>query len=102
MRRWILVVLSFLLAFASLMRADAAERRFRFDQHNVPGWAMMTSAERAAHHRRLLSLKSLDDCKAYMEEQRKIMEERAKERNRILPTPRFDVCEQMKVQGLLD
>jgi hypothetical protein len=96
------VVLSFLLVFASLMPVDAAERRFRFDQNNVPGWAMMTSAERAEHHQRLLSFKSLEDCKAYMEGQRKIMEERVKERNRTLPAPRFDVCEQLKVQGILE
>ena len=91
-----------LLALASLMPAHAAGPRFRFGQDNVPGWALMTSAERAAHHQRLLSFKRFDECQSYMAEHRKRMEERAKERNRTLPTPRFDVCVQMKVQGLLE
>jgi hypothetical protein len=89
-------------ALASLMSAHAAGPQFRFGEDNVPGWALMTSAERAAHHQRLLSFKHLDECQVYMAEHRKKMEERARERNRTLPTPRFDVCEQLKIQGLIE
>ncbi|MHB1142367.1 MAG: hypothetical protein ACYC1T_11515 [Sulfuricaulis sp.] len=98
MRIWI----SLALALASAMLSNAAGPRFRFGQDNVPGWALMTSAERAEHHQRLLSFKRLDECQSYMSEHRKKMEERAKDRNRTLPTPRFDVCEQMKAQGFLE
>lgn len=101
MHRWAAVILFVLLA-ASTIPAWAASARFRFDQDNVPGWALMTSAERATHHQRLLSFKTLTECRAYMEVHRREMEERAKERNRTLRTPRFDVCEQMKAQGLLE
>lgn len=97
------ISLAFLLfALVSLMPAHSAGPRFRFGQDNVPGWALMTSAERAAHHQRLLSFRNLDECRSYIAEHRKKMEERAKERERTLPTPRFDVCEQMKAQGLLE
>jgi hypothetical protein len=96
------VALSLPLAFWSAMAADAAGERFRFDQDNVPGWALMTSAERAEHHQKLLGFRRLNDCKAYMEEHGEKMEERAKERNRILRVPPLDVCNQMKARGLLE
>jgi len=96
------VARSLLLALWSMTPADAAGERFRFDQDNVPGWALMTSAERAEHHQKLLGFKRLDDCNGYMEEHREKMEERAKERNRILRVPPLDVCERMKAQGLLE
>jgi len=101
MHRWATVILFVLLA-ASTIPAWAESARFQFDQDNVPGWALMTSTERAAHHQRLLSFKTLSECRAYMEVHRKKMEERAKERNRTLRTPHFDVCEQMKAQGLIE
>lgn len=91
-----------LFALVSLIPAHAASPRFRFGQDNVPGWTLMTSAERTAHHQRLLNFKRLDECQSYMADHMKKMEERAKERGRTLPTPRFDVCEQLKVQGFLE
>jgi hypothetical protein len=101
MPRYAAFILLVLLA-ESTLPAWSASTRFRFDQDNVPGWSLMTSAERAAHHQKLLSLKTLSECSAYMEAHRNNMEERAKERNRTLRAARFDVCEQMKSQGLIE
>lgn len=101
MREGISLALS-LPALMGSTPSHAAGSRFQFGQDNVPGWALMTSAERAAHHQRLVSCKRLDECQSYTGEHGKKMEVRVKERNRSLPTPRFDVCEQMKIQGLLE
>jgi hypothetical protein len=95
------VFILMVLLVASTIPAWPASGRFQFDQENVPGWALMTSAERAAHHQKLLSLKTLSQCRAYMEAHRKKMEKRAQEKNRTLRTPRFDVCQQMQSQGLI-
>jgi len=91
-----------MFVFAAAQAADSGGRRFRFDQDNVPGWALMTSAERAQHHQKLMSLRTLDECRAYMQEQREKMEARAQQRGRILHAPRFDVCDQLKAKGQLE
>lgn len=80
-RKPIFAVLSILFV-AGALTAHAAGARFRFDPDNVPGWVLMTSTERTAHHQKLLSFKTVGECKAYMEVHRKKMDERAKERNR--------------------
>ncbi len=103
MRKWIRVVaLSFTLVAAATAPALARGPGLPLDQDNVPGWSLMSSAERSAHHQKLLSMKTLAECRAYMDEYRAKMEERAMERNRLFRTPRRDVCEQMKAKGLLD
>jgi hypothetical protein len=101
-RRVHLIALSVLFVTAVGMPAHARGPRFQFDQDNVPGWTLMSSAERAAHHQKLLSFKTVEECQTYMAEHRKKMEARAKERNQTLRTPRVDVCEQMKAKGLLE
>ena len=103
MHKWVYVVaLSVRFVAVVGIPAHAKGPRFQFDQDNVPGWTLMSSAERATHHQKLLSFKTIEECKAYMAEHRKKMEARARERNQTLRTPRFDVCEQMKVKGLLE
>jgi hypothetical protein len=91
-----------LLALSSASAANGETERFRFDQDNVPGWTLMSSAERVEHHRKLVGFRRVSDCRAYLEEHRKRMEDRARERNRLLRMPSFDVCEQLKVRGLLE
>lgn len=98
----ITVEIPLLLALLNVTPVYGEGERFRFDQDNVPGWALMTSAERAEHHQKLIGFKRLDDCGAYMEEHGRKMEERAKERNRILREPPIDVCEQLKAKRLLE
>lgn len=95
-------VLSTLFMLLVVTAADAWSARFQFDQDNVPGWTLMTSAERAAHHQKMLGLKSEAECRAYMDEHRARMEARARERNRTLRAPHHDVCGQMKAKGLFD
>jgi len=101
-KRVCLIVLSVLFVTVIGMPAHASGPRFQFNQENVSGWMLMSSAERTAHHQKLVSFKTVGECQAYMAEHRKKMEARAKERNQTLRTPRFDVCEQMKAKGLLE
>jgi hypothetical protein len=53
--------------FAALMvgapLSHAEGRRFAFSDDNVPGWALMSSAERAAHHQKLMAMHSLEECR---------------------------------------
>ncbi len=103
MCKWIRVgALSITLVAAGTAPAHAKGPGLALDQDNVPGWSLMSSAERSAHHQKLLGMKTLEECTDYMEEYRAKMEERAKERNRTYRTPRRDVCGQMKAKGLLD
>jgi len=67
----------------------------------VPGWHMMTSEERAEHRDKMRSMKTYDECKAYHEEHRKLMEQRAKDKGATLPTPRANSCDMMRARGIL-
>lgn len=97
------VAAGILLALAVAAQAAHSEgRRFQFDADNVPGWRLMSSAERAEHHQKLMSLRTVEQCRAYMETQRTALEARARERGKTLRPPRFDACEQMKTRGLLE
>jgi hypothetical protein len=90
------------LLSAATIPAWPASARFRLGQDNVEGWTLMSSAERAEHHQKLLSFKTVEECRAYMTVHREKMEARAKERKQTLHAPRFDVCEQMQAKGLLE
>lgn len=74
---------------------------FRFDQDNTPGWSLMTNEERAAHREKMLSLKSHEECKSYLNEHHALMEKRAKDKDRILPGPQSNACDRMKSRGLV-
>jgi hypothetical protein len=61
------------------------------------GWSMMDSKERSEHREKMRSMKSYDECKAYVDEHRAKMVERAKEKGRTVPaTPRRDACAWLK------
>ena len=73
---------------------------WRFNQDNTRGWSMMSREERTEHRNKMLSMKTYEECLAYREEHRKLMETRAKERGRQVPAgPRQDMCERMKQAG---
>lgn len=72
---------------------------FRFNQENTPGWMMMTQEERTAHHQRMMSMRSYDECRTYMEEHRKLMQERAQQKGVNPPMGRADMCERMLEAG---
>lgn len=100
-RSWGMLV-AFALLLGPSQTSQAEGRRFRFGEENVPGWALMSSAERAAHHQTLMSLRTLQECRDYMESHRAEMEARAKERGVVLRLPRFDVCDEMRRRGFVE
>lgn len=71
----------------------------QFGPNNAAGWSMMTPQERTAHQDKMHSLKSLEDCKAYMAEHNKPMAERAKEHKLTHAGPRENACEVMQSRG---
>lgn len=72
----------------------------RFDSRNTVGWSMMSREERNEHRNKMNSMTSLADCKAYVDDHRKQMEARAKERGRSIgPGPRTDMCQRMQSSG---
>jgi hypothetical protein len=87
---------------AGVPPAQAEGRRFAFGDDNVPGWALMSSAERAAHHQKLMAMHSLEECRAYMAEHDAGMAQRAAARGKQLRPARFDVCEELKRRKLID
>ena len=74
-------------------------RMMEFGPNNAAGWSMMTPEERQAHRDKMHSAKSLDECKAYMEQHAKQMAERAKERNLKYSGPRENACEWTQQRG---
>lgn len=76
-------------AAASTARGPGA----RFGADFTPGWAMMSPKERAEHRDRMHGAKTADECRALMDEHRKLWSERAKERGmKELPAPRGNPC----------
>jgi hypothetical protein len=74
-----------------------AHQMMRGGPHNTPGWPMMSAPERQAHHDKLRSMKTYDECKAYMEQHHAQMLERAKTAGRAAPAqPRRDACAALK------
>jgi hypothetical protein len=73
---------------------------FAFNKGNTAGWKLMTVEERTAHHDKMLSTKTYEECKAVQEEHHKAMEERAKEKGTTLPATRHNGCDRMKARGL--
>jgi hypothetical protein len=78
-------------------RGPGAAHRMRHGPHDTAGWAMMTAAERQAHHDKMAGMKSHDECKAYMDAHHAQMQERAKAKGRNPPPqPRRDACAGLK------
>lgn len=77
-------------------------RGMRYGSSNTPGWSLMSADERREHRTKMRAMSTVDECKAYTEQQRKAMEARAKEKGVAIPgTPRVDMCERMKQRGRL-
>jgi len=63
----------------------------------TPGWAMMTTAERTEHMNRMGSMKTVDECKAYVQKHHEEMASRAKEKGaKVVAQPRRDPCAGLK------
>ena len=101
------IYISFLVALAirgtivAPAQADPG-RRFPFGKDNVAGWPMMNSAERAEYHRNMTQLRTMAECRTFIEEHHARMEQRARDRSAPFVVPTADVCAQMKARGLLD
>jgi hypothetical protein len=73
---------------------------WRFGPDNTRGWSLMTPEERNEHRQKMLAVTTYAECEAVLEEHRKLIEERAKERGVAPPPgPRTDMCERMKARG---
>jgi hypothetical protein len=66
---------------------------------NIRGAELMTPDERKTYVARLQSMKSLDECKGYMQAHYLEIDKRAKERNVVLPPVAGDPCVVMKTMG---
>ena len=61
------------------------------------GWSLMNREERQMHHDKLRSMKSYDECKAYLDKHRDEMTARARKLDRPTPhEPRRDACAPLK------
>ena len=74
---------------------------WKWNSGNVAGWQLMTPEERTEHQNKMRSMKTYEECTAYQQEHRKLMEQRAKEKGATLPTPRMNACDRMKARGLI-
>jgi hypothetical protein len=73
---------------------------WRFGPDNTRGWSLMTPEERDEHRQKMLAATTVEECQAALEEHRKLIEERAKERGVAAPRgPRADMCDRMKARG---
>jgi hypothetical protein len=63
------------------------------------GQALLTPEERAAHMTAMHSLKTVDECNAYLAEHQQLIAERAKEKGLAPPPQRGNACERMKARG---
>lgn len=73
---------------------------WQWNSGTVPGWQLMTPEERTEHQTKMHSMKTYDECKAYHEEHRKLMEQRAKDMGVTLPTPPSSPCDMMRARGI--
>lgn len=81
-------------------RGGMMGRDSRFGPSNTQGWSLMSPEERTAHRAKMRNVKDVGECKAYLEEHRKTMEARAKEKGAKVPgNPRVDMCERMQRRG---
>ncbi len=104
--RSIALVCALLAATASQAQAPAASAPgmrmgglpgMRMGANNTPGWAMMTPAERQAHHEKMSGMTDHAQCTAYMAQHHASMVTRASELGRAMPAkPRQDACAPLK------
>lgn len=87
-------------AFAQMGPGMGGPGRFAFDRGNVYGWQLMTPEEQNAHRTKMLSMKSMDECQAYIAEHHAAMAARAKEKGATLPSLRSNSCNRMQARGM--
>jgi len=61
---------------------------------NTYGWSMMTPQEQDAYQKKMMGMKSHDECKAYTDKHHQQMADRAKQRGTPMPVePKHGMCE---------
>jgi len=71
-------------------------------EKNTGGWKYMTPEERIEHQRRMRSFTRYAECKAYQDQHRALMEQRALEQDGVVLQHRPDSgCEQLRARGKL-
>lgn len=79
------------------MHGGTGMRGWHMNRDNTPGWALMTPKERSEHYRKMMGMKTYEECHAYMTEEHARMAERAKDKGRTIPAqPRHDPCARLK------
>jgi hypothetical protein len=69
---------------------------------DMPGFALMTPAERDEHRAKMRGFTRYDDCAAYLAQHHQLMLERAKAKGTTLPAmPQQTFCDRMKASGQL-
>ncbi len=68
---------------------------------NTPGWSLMTPDEQKAHREKMASMKTYEECKAYLDQHHQLMQDRAKAKGVELPARAGVACDRMKAQGRL-
>ena len=63
------------------------------------GASLLSDEERTAHHAKMQSLASYDECKSYMADFSKQIQARAKEKGQTVGGPNAAMCDRMKAHG---
>jgi hypothetical protein len=74
---------------------------YGFGPNNTAGWSLMTEQERIDHRNRMHGFKSYDECKAYMSDFAKQMQQRAMEQGTTMRGPNELACDRMRERGFL-
>ncbi len=95
---------SLIVLFAAQLLATGVQAQpgpgagWRAGQGNTSGFTLMTEQERSEHQNRMRSMKTYDECTAYVGEHRAQMVARAQEKGITLQPP-GSPCEIMKGRG---
>jgi len=89
----------FFLLVLTLLQGQANAFPWYAQGDKIRGAELMAPEERKAYVTRLQSMKTFDECKAYMQEHYLEIDKRAKARNAVLPPVKGDPCEVIKKMG---
>lgn len=84
------------LLLLSLALSANAFGPWRASEANTRGWQLMTPEERIEHQSTIRGFVTLDECRAYQVKHHQLMEERARQRDKVLPSGRQDICAHLK------
>lgn len=92
---WLAALCSAGAALAQPMGPGGMGPGMHMGPDNTPGWKLMTKEERDEHREKMMSMKSADECRTYMTEHHRLMQERAKAKGVTLREPRPEMCDRM-------